>query len=390
MTHWLIAPRDPLIFRDGKPFTAAPGSRAKSLAFPYPSTLAGAVRTMEGTDTSTGQFDKKRIPELYGKYIRRPLLVELDETEDIVDWLLPAPADALLFNSKSGNQVLRYSLAPVDTKGIRTDLIDLENELKIVGLSENIKEKTLPKPLRYWRWKPYRDWLASPKDGPVTIENLGIVSLHQESRTHVSVSPETQAALPGALFQTSGLEFTYLERDEGTRAVLSEAKKLALWLETDADIRKGIGFLGGERRITRWREVQTAFEEFPPDIKRKIIDERACRLILLTPACFYSGFLPEWIISKFSVHIEAAIVNRYQTISGWDYELGEPKPTRRLVPAGSVYFLKLGSDETNIKKFVDAVWMNSISDDEQDRRDGFGLALLGNWDSKLRNTEVQL
>jgi len=390
MTHWLIAPRDPLIFRDGRPFTAAPGSRAKSLAFPYPSTLSGAVRTMEGTDTSTGQFDKKRIPELKGKYIRGPLLVELDETENIVDWLLPAPADALLFNSKNGNQVLRYSLAPVDTKGVKTDLIDLEIELKIVGLSENIKEKTHPRPSRYWRWKPYRDWLASPMDGPEILKDLGIVNLHQESRTHVSVSPETQAALPGALFQTSGLEFTYLERDEGTRAVLSEAKRLALWLETDADIRKGIGFLGGERRITRWREVQTAFKNPPPDIIRKIIDERACRLILLTPACFYSGFLPEWIISKFGVHIEAAIVNRYQTISGWDYELGEPKPTRRLVPAGSVFFLKLDSGESNIKKFVDAVWMNSISDDEQDRRDGFGLAILGTWDGKLRNMEVQL
>lgn len=264
MTHWLIAPRDPLIFRDGRPFTAAPGSRAKSLAFPYPSTLSGAVRTMEGTDTSTGQFDKKRIPELKGKYIRGPLLVELDETENIVDWLLPAPADALLFNSKNGNQVLRYSLAPVDTKGVKTDLIDLEIELKIVGLSENIKEKTHPRPSRYWRWKPYRDWLASPMDGPEILKDLGIVNLHQESRTHVSVSPETQAALPGALFQTSGLEFTYLERDEGTRAVLSEAKRLALWLETDADIRKGIGFLGGERRITRWREVQTAFKNPPP------------------------------------------------------------------------------------------------------------------------------
>ena len=50
MSLWLIVPRDPLIFRDGKPFTATPGERSNSLGFPFPSTLAGAVRTLVGAD----------------------------------------------------------------------------------------------------------------------------------------------------------------------------------------------------------------------------------------------------------------------------------------------------------------------------------------------------
>jgi len=39
----LIEPRDPLIVRDGRPFTNSPGARAKSLPFPLPQTLAGAT-----------------------------------------------------------------------------------------------------------------------------------------------------------------------------------------------------------------------------------------------------------------------------------------------------------------------------------------------------------
>ncbi|HZQ09120.1 MAG TPA: type III-B CRISPR module-associated Cmr3 family protein, partial [Anaerolineae bacterium] len=57
MSVWLIEPRDPLIFRDGRPFNPTPGARAISLPFPYPSTLAGAVRTRVGQNEN-GVFDK--------------------------------------------------------------------------------------------------------------------------------------------------------------------------------------------------------------------------------------------------------------------------------------------------------------------------------------------
>ena len=112
-------------------------------------------------------------------------------------------------------------------------------------------------------------------------------------------------------------------------------------------------------------------------------------MILATPACFARGFLPD--PAKLShagvtVTIQAVANNRYQVVSGWDYAFesngnrGRPKPTRRLAPAGSVYFLELTGADDAIGRFVDAVWLQAISDDEQDQRDGFGLALLGAWD----------
>ncbi|PIV26970.1 MAG: CRISPR-associated protein Cmr3, partial [Anaerolineae bacterium CG03_land_8_20_14_0_80_58_20] len=91
-----------------------------------------------------------------------------------------------------------------------------------------------------------------------------------------------------------------------------------------------------------------------------------------------------------NIKIIAAALSRYQTISGWDYAKengGAPKPTRRLVPAGSVYFLNL-KGVADIEAFVNAVWLQAISDDDQSRLDGFGLALLGAWDGVMRNMEA--
>ena len=72
-------------------------------------------------------------------------------------------------------------------------------------------------------------------------------------------------------------------------------------------------------------------------------------------------------------------------VSGWDYKEGKPKPTRRLVPAGSVFFLK---DIQDVDEFIASVWMSNVSDGAQNRRDGFGLAVLGAWDGQIAEMEV--
>ena len=76
MTLWILEPRDPLVFRDGRAFDAVPGARAVSLSFPFPSTIAGAVRTREGLDHD-GRFQAEKIPHVKRIGIRGPLLVQL-------------------------------------------------------------------------------------------------------------------------------------------------------------------------------------------------------------------------------------------------------------------------------------------------------------------------
>ena len=147
--------------------------------------------------------------------------------------------------------------------------------------------------------------------------------------------------------------------------------------------RQGLDFLGGERRSIRWRHGPEKLPECPTAVRTAIVQSRSCRLILATPACFAHGYLPgaaRLVRSGVTATVQAVANNRYQVVSGWDYALGKPKPSRRLAPAGTVYFLKLAGSDDAIGQFVDDVWLQSISDDEQDQRDGFGLALLGTWD----------
>ena len=389
MSLWLLVARDPLIFRDGKPFSAIPGERSKSMLFPYPATLAGAVRTRTATDATTGKFDEKRIiDELKKIAVRGPVLVELDDNAQVKDWFFPAPADALLV--AKNDATMRHSLLPLNMP--KNTLSDLEG-MAMVGPLENIKDKPLSNPPRYWKWEQMKEWLEKPMDGQVTLDELGIQGPERETRTHVSIDPGTQAALSGALFQTSGMEFVQVERGKDETPKLKEARSLALALDTETDILPGIGFLGGERRVVRWEmaDAKVSLPQCPVSIKEQIIEHGHCRLILGTPAYFLGGYLPSNLGSahNLTITVQAVALPRYQTISGWDYEKRIPKPTRRLTPAGSVYFLKLEGDKNSIGSFVDAVWLHSVSDDDQSRADGFGLALLGNWDGSLRTMEVR-
>lgn len=386
MNLWLLIPRDPLIFRDGKPFTATPGERSKSLLFPYPSTTAGAIRTIAGTDTNTGIFDTTQISRVKGIPVHGPFLVEINQTGEITEWFFPTPADALIVNNE---QPIRYNLSPIEQK--EETVSNLPQGLSLIGSKKSVKDKPISNPPLYWPWTQFSAWLDNPADGPIDLSKLGIRGPKREHRTHVSISPENLTALPGALFQTSGMEFVHTTWSDEEAVVLSETQNLALAIKTDATLQEGAAFLGGERRIIHCEHGLGKFPECPSAVREKIITQGHCRLILSTPAFFKEGYLPTWLKSMFGMEIavKAVALPRYQTISGWDYEKRQPKPTRRLVPSGSVYFVKIGGSQSDIENFVDRVWLNPISDDEQSRNDGFGLALLGAWDGKLRKMEVE-
>ena len=123
-------------------------------------------------------------------------------------------------------------------------------------------------------------------------------------------------------------------------------------------------------------------------------ERKRIRLVLATPAIFSHGWLPGWLILNedsligapedapdgLKLKLISACTDRWKPISGWSLEKGRrgPKAIRRLVPAGSVYFFEVlsGDAENLVKKF----WLRSVCDEDQDRRDGFGLAVWGLWD----------
>lgn len=388
MTILIIEPRDPLIARDGRPFTADPGARAKSLPFPFPSTTTGTVRTRYGFSKSES-FDKTLIEEVKKISVKGPLLVELDDGGEIKDWLLAAPADAVLFATKENlpqeKQAHLKQLVPhLLPSGGQTDLPEGLHPIGFLRYDEFTKQKPLKDAPRYWRKKKFCDWLSNPHDQPfVSLDELGHSGPTPESRVHVGINPDTQAAIDGVLYQTSGFEFT--------RNVEGKPSRLALAVLSSADVPSGVAPLGGEQRLSHWRESTASFLNCPDEVRAAIKQAKACRVVLLTPAHFTAGFRPDWLLQSqhgVTPQLSAAAVNRPQVVSGWDYEKREPKPTRRLAPAGSVYFLKLNGDG-DLDQWIDAIWMNCISDEAQDQLDGFGLAALGAWSGESKTMEVK-
>lgn len=390
MTVWIIEPRDPLIVRDGRPFGPTPGARARSLDFPYPSTIAGGVRTQAGQD-GNGLFDAGKITAVKKIGIRGPLLVEWDE-QDALTYLAPAPADALLLQESESQPVYRHRLQPLEKAGM---LSDLDDDLYPVGMAQPTLSKPYKKSPRYWYWQSFTEWLTQPTGAKeeIDVTGLGHGGPGKEWRMHVKIQPETLTSEEGMLFATSGLVFR--QRPSADDATLSSVKRLGLAVEVNnlngMQIPAGPAPLGGERRIVYWSASDVALPGAPDGLVDKIVQTGCCRLILLTPACFTAGWRPDWLLQArhgVTPQLAAAAVGKPLTVSGWDFEKPGPKPTRRLVPAGSVYFLRLGADQDAIKNWVKHVWLQNVSDTEEDRLSGFGLAAVGVWDGKAQTLEV--
>jgi CRISPR-associated protein Cmr3 len=273
--------------------------------------------------------------------------------------------------------------------GAQSDLINLA----LVGQSPWAPDKPMSGPPRFWKWSVFEEWLTSPKDEVSRlVTEFGIPGPLGEQRTHVAINPDSGAALDTALFQTKGLEFS-----------LQGGAPLALALiSAPAKMSPRITGFGGERRLVAWKKVATGE---PPACPSEVIEQvgelGACRIVLLTPAAFTTGNLPTRLLEErdsVQPKLIAMALSRYQTVSGWDMAasngpgkpLGKPKPTRRLVPAGTVLWLNLEGSVQARREWVKNLWFQCISDTDDDRRSGFGVVVAGVWDGKLAELVVPL
>jgi CRISPR-associated protein Cmr3 len=401
MSVWTIEPRDPLVARDGRP--VGTGGALRTLGFPFPSTLAGAVRTRLAGGGGSFALNPAEIATLLAIEVAGPLLAELPEDtpetaeEGAATWLAPAPRDAILAQAAEEAYALRRlaprELAPGETVEGLGALLPLQLD------GAPVEGKPPIDPPAFWRWDAFESWLTAPGDRNGTQKSLGLSALLQEQRSHVAIRPGERVGIDGMLFTTVGLRF--LAGDEKGPERLAP-RRLALGLRCGGGevggrrlgLRAELAPLGGERRLARWRPAGTGWPTLPPKVRESVARTGCARLILLTPACFAPGALPGWTRAPGSpeipveVLVRAAAIGRPDIVSGWDLAAdngpgkpkGRPKPTRRLAPAGSVYFVELSGTPEDRARWCDAVWFQSISDGLQNRRDGFGLAAVGSWE----------
>lgn len=366
-----LQPLAPMIIRSGRPFDAHSGT--DSARFPPPSTVAGCLRTAWARAN-----DRDFGPELAEMAITGPLLVR-SRTADEWQWLLPRPADAQYFQGDSHPLCVRSVPAPYPA-GAGSDL---PAGLSPVMLQGQLTGKAIAGP----QWWDSRDFLHFRGGESVRFQDLekrGWSVPSGDQRTHVAIDRSTGAAESARLFQTEGLD---LEADNpGLRD--TDTGSLRLLVRCAHPMRSGLVHLGGERRLAQLQpRPRDEWPEAPKGWWRRIREARGLSLTLITPAVFANGFRPAWLnpelcgvppdLPGLELRLKAVALERRQAHSGWDLALQAPRVTRRLVPSGAVYWFQLlntPSDEA-----LASLWLQSVSDDPQDRRDGFGVAIPAPW-----------
>ncbi len=363
-----IQPNGPLLFRDTRPFNT--GDAARTQLFPHPSVTTGTIRTLLGKQLGYS-FTDVEVARVLDWSIYGPVLRLGDHN------YFPAPADAIL----PATAIKR--LSPFELKD--GEGMNLPDGLLPIG-SNQTGGKPMSDPPLFWRDKELYKWLACEQVSLSDVLENGY-SPETEHRTHVTIG-DNNTAKDSHLFQSESIYPQVMRGDE-----LLEGGYLVSVSASDLNAFSGPIFhrIGGEGGFAGFTELNSDSwpSDSPDELLVKARESLKIKLQLVTPALFNGGFLPKvftgkdksvyvhWDVVGVSLRLVSAAVPRWTPIAGWDMQTGQ-KPLRRLVPAGSIYFLEM-ENEADCEKILNKAWMKPISDNEMDRKNGFGLALWGIW-----------
>ncbi|MFP7756011.1 type III-B CRISPR module-associated Cmr3 family protein [Thermodesulfobacteriota bacterium B35] len=133
----------------------------------------------------------------------------------------------------------------------------------------------------------------------------------------------------------------------------------------------------------------------PPGVGRPEAGWDGFRMILTTPGVFPDGWLPPGCAEEdggiflacggLRAELRAAALGRHGVVSGWDMANHRPKPARRVVPAGSVYWFRVAEGDSGelVELWRRGLYAAAANLDEEyrvsRRREGFSRAWFGAW-----------
>lgn len=378
MFDMLIQPRDPLLVRDGRPFGVEPGAAARTLPWPFPQTVAGAVRTWIGNSLEWGwsQADRGRALRLA---VHGPLLAVRRGQE----WqaMFPRPLDALTLKTAPECAPAYVRLRP-HTMAAGGCLWPDDLELLPVLPPEGLEIDAKATRDAWWPLDRVVQWLAGQNVEPE--QEATDASLKRQGRVHVAVDPETGTGVEGALYSTENLVFS------DNQAIL--CRLLPDGIDLGELPTRGVITLGGERRISLLRREGNQWPACPEPLLEALEGSEFLSLTLATPAVFSGGWKPGWVNGELCgtppchaglrLRLVGAAVSRHLSVSGWRHgrcrDGGGPKPVRRVAPAGSVYYFRVIKGELT-PDIIGRLWLSPLSDSDAARNDGYGLALPGVW-----------
>lgn len=375
---------DTLFFRNAKPFTMGDETGAQGMFPPSPSVLYGVLRSAylaenpeyiskAGTeDDPTNALRITAIALQIGKKLMHPLPCDLvkqkhPDDPDKENWVYPLTrhpkAAPDLLSSLPTENILRFSSDEV-VEAFENGLISSHQFRRYVDgtfkpgeirkLADCLKDEPKIGIARH-------DATHSSREGALYRVDM------QRPEVLESLSEEQHRESP--LFQTTTMRF------------------LVRFTGLEHFPKRGVVRIGGEGKAATFLTIDDPFTIQTPQI-----DPACFKVYLSTPAVFDKGWLPGYfeqddeqvwrgtLPNGARLTLLAGAIGRCQPIGGFDMAKRMPKPLRRMVPAGSVYYFKLDSTPEDMDKDVNKVreifGQQAISDSEDYRKQGFGISYI--------------
>lgn len=389
-----LEPVDVLFLRGNKGY-GDPGSYGESYVPPWPSVIAGALRSRI---LAGDGFDLAAFAE--GK-VRHPAIGTPDEpgTFRIVAFhlarrwpsgqpeaLVLPPADLVVTKAAQFGQhppeISMHAMRPVALPGAGDALLDSYP----LPMRPVLAEKSRRKPARdYWLTeRALRAYLAGRLPDPKDLVHSSEL-WKSDPRVGVGLDPGKRSAYERRLFTAEAVTMA--------RRILphdSERFDVGFLMGVaGCEVpREGMLRVGGDGRAMAIRALDGY--AFPEPNYEAIAQARRCRMILASPGIFADGWLPtgvervdgEWRFELYGVRarLVAACVPRAEWISGWDLARERPKPARRVAPAGSVYwFDELEASPQDLRRLAEEGLWSELYLDRVRRAEGFNRIWLAEW-----------
>ena len=365
-----LEPIDTLFFRDSRPFEAGTDAFAESTQMPSPLAVYGAIGSYllrrKGADINAF-LDGGNDSEL-GQYDSTLKDTPLKITGIFLSWdgitYLPAPANLICVNDSEYNLAMPrdgadfksdYDLRPLEIPKGKCKPVDgflTLDDVNICRKGESVDSLKTLKPSEYspgeLRFGHRLDRAAS-----VVEEGFLYAAMHLRFKDGIGDKNYTKLRLLVSVSGVNGLDS------------------------------EDVVLLGGEGRKARLTPADDGLDFKDDEVLSKIKQSGRFFVYLLTPAVFGEGWCPsKWPGEFGDASPVAAAVRKPLYLSGWQRKgsaHGSPRPLRKAVPPGSVYFFETDNrDGGKFDRLYSEYNFNRSLSDEYPSA-GFGISLIGAW-----------
>ncbi|MCA9709021.1 MAG: CRISPR-associated protein Crm3 [Myxococcales bacterium] len=381
----VLCPRDGLFCKDGRGWQTRENGKGRTLAWPHPSTVLGALRGAWGRGresergerwaradwaAQTADVELQRVLALC-----RPLGTETWRPEHR-RW--PAPLDALYVEPADGTSAGVHALRPQASR-VATLGSDDDDARESLWWPHAPRGKPRPGP-RWWSDADFVAWLEgrTPPARPPSADPPIRTDVHLE------IDPQRCTGLDGRLFTRQVVETLV----GGRRGERPRQWALAVRSALPSPRIESPLVLGGGHRLCAVEPAAAALFEAPEGLLACFDQARSSRLrlVVVTPADLPGGWLPGGFVREghelhgrlgdAPVVLRAAFVGRPIAVAGWDMATNRPKPLSRMAPAGSVYFFERTDGRCFDGESARSLWLTALG---RRREEGFGLVVPGVW-----------